>query len=198
MPDVVPSHPWVQRIHQVLVASPGREVATDGSPARAAVALVFREAGEDVELLLIRRAERSGDPWSGQIALPGGRFDPTDASLFDTAVRETWEETAVDLQSLGVPLGVLDELHPRTPVLPPIIIRPYVFALTADPTIEPSHEVAEAFWVGLSTLRDPAVSRESVVHPRGDPWRVPSFVVREHIVWGLTERILRGLLARLD
>lgn len=190
-------HPQLQRIRRALADRPGQLIDVSGAPARAAVALVFRAAGDDLEVLFIRRAERVGDPWSGQMALPGGRFDATDADLMETAIRETWEETAVDLRTLGEVLGTLDELHPRTPVLPPIVIRPYVFALTGPASIALSAEVAEVYWVPLRVLQDPDVTRESVVSPRGEPWRVQSFVVHDQVVWGLTERILRNLLAMI-
>lgn len=147
---------------------------------------------------MIRRAEREGDPWSGQIALPGGRWSPNDESLLHTALRETWEETGIDLAAQGVILGTLDELRPRTATLPAIIVTPVVVALDQPASLLLSDEVAEAFWVPLDLLREPATSRESSVHVRGATWRVPSFVVREHVVWGMTERILRQLLARLD
>ncbi|MFN8571592.1 MAG: CoA pyrophosphatase [Gemmatimonadaceae bacterium] len=198
MTDPATGHPLLQRIRQALREQPGRMIDVAGTPARAAVALVFRVANDDLELLVIRRAERVGDPWSGQMALPGGRFDATDADLLDTAVRETWEETAVDLRAMGESLGMLDELHPRTPVLPSIVIRPYVFALTGPASITLSAEVAAVYWVPLRTLQDPAVSRESVVSPRGEPWRVSSFIVHDQVVWGLTERILRNLLSRIE
>ncbi|HET9512400.1 MAG TPA: NUDIX domain-containing protein, partial [Gemmatimonadales bacterium] len=48
-------------------------------------------------LLLIRRADRDGDPWSGQLGLPGGRKSPADADLLSTAIRETFEEVGIDL-----------------------------------------------------------------------------------------------------
>lgn len=194
MPDASSLHPRLQRIHTALVARPGRPARVEGTPARAAVALAFRDAGDDVELLMIRRAERQGDPWSGQVALPGGRFDPSDPTLLDTAIRETWEETSVDLRVMGRALGTLDELHPRTPVLPSIVVSPYVFALTGMPELALSGEVAEAFWVPLATLQSPSVRRESEVSARGQVWRVNSLVVREHVIWGMTERILQSLL----
>ena len=69
--------------------------APDARPA--AVALVLLDGPQGIEILLIKRAERADDPWSGQIALPGGRYDVGDRDLEATAVRETREETGVDL-----------------------------------------------------------------------------------------------------
>src|SRR2546421_732987 len=77
----------------------------------AAVSLVLVEGPRGVDLLLIRRAERPDDPWSGQIALPGGRQDPDDVDLLATAARETREETGVELAS-AERLAVLDDLAP--------------------------------------------------------------------------------------
>ena len=112
--------------------------APDARPA--AVALVLLEGPQGLEILLIRRAERADDPWSGQIALPGGRYDVGDRDLFATAVRETREETGVDL-SAAERLGVLDDLYPRTPTLPPVVVRPFVFALSTRAGLVPSDEV---------------------------------------------------------
>src|SRR5262245_33219350 len=92
----------------------------------AAVALILREREDAVEALFIQRAVREGDPWSGQVALPGGRRDDGEADLAETVVRETREEIGIDLRTQGELVGALDELRPRTPVLPPVIVRPYV------------------------------------------------------------------------
>lgn len=192
------SHPELRHLARVLASQPGAPVALESETARAAVAVTLRPTADDqVELLMIRRAEREGDPWSGQIALPGGRWSPNDESLLHTALRETWEETGIDLAVQGLVLGTLDELHPRTPLLPPIVITPVVVVLDAPAPLVLSDEVADAFWVPLQTLRAPESTRESQVHARGATFRVPSFVLGERVVWGLTERILRQLLARL-
>lgn len=161
---------------------------------RAAVALVLRETPDHLELLFIRRAEFQGDPWSGQVAFPGGRHEPGDESLVHTAVRETHEELALDLATDGRLIGALDDLHPRTPVLPPIVVRPFVFSVSADVTFALSAEVADAFWVPIPLLGAPETSAESTVEVRGMQIRVPSFRHGSHVIWGMTERMLRQFL----
>ena len=192
-------HPTLRRLKRVLAERPGALAPDDGAPRRAAVAIVLRQTDEQrIELLLIKRSERDDDPWSGHVALPGGRFDPDDATLQDTAVRETREETGIDLAADGLVFGTLDELRPRTPSLPPIIVTPYVAIVRPDVTIETSDEVAAAFWVTLDSLADPTSTMEAEVTARGNTWRVPSYHVGGYTVWGMTERILRNLLTLLD
>jgi len=160
---------------------------------RAAVALVVREGQDGLELLLIKRAEVDGDPWSGHVALPGGREEAEDASLEDTAVRETMEETGIDLGRYGRIVWALDELQPRGGT--PIVVQPYVATVGADlPPLKLSDEVSAAFWFPLSTFTAPEASVESTVVVRGVELKVPSFRHGEYVVWGMTERILRQLV----
>ena len=160
---------------------------------RAAVALVVREGQDGLELLLIKRAEADGDPWSGHVALPGGREEAEDASLEDTAVRETMEETGIDLGRYGRIVWALDELQPRGGT--PIVVQPYVATVGANlPPLKLSDEVSAAFWVPLSTFTAPGASVESTVVVRGVELKVPSFRHGEYVVWGMTERILRQLV----
>ncbi len=160
---------------------------------RAAVALVLREGPDGLELLLIKRADVDGDPWSGHVALPGGREEVEDASLEDTAVRETFEETGIDLRRYGRIVWELDELQPRGGA--PIVVQPYVATVGADlPPLALSDEVSAAFWVPLSTFTAAGASVESTVVVRGVERRVPSFRHGEYVVWGMTERILRQLI----
>ncbi|HEU5170288.1 MAG TPA: NUDIX domain-containing protein, partial [Gemmatimonadales bacterium] len=90
--------------------------------------MAFVLVAEPDALLLIRRAERAGDPWSGQMGLPGGRHHPGDPDLLATAIRETEEEVGLALDASRC-IGVLDDVAPRTPDLPPIAVRPFVFSL---------------------------------------------------------------------
>lgn len=171
------------------------EIPYENGMIAAAVAVILRDGDEGIEVLFIHRAVRVGDTWSGQIAFPGGRREPTDVDLRATAVRETLEEVGVDLAS-AEQLGVLDDLHPRTPVLPPVVVRPFVFTLTARPTIVVSPEVQDTFWVSFRELKAPGVLGEIVVDHPGIPRRVlPAYTLGNHIIWGMSERILTPLIS---
>ena len=167
----------------VRVEAPGARLA--------AVAVVLAPGAGGLELLLIRRAEGPGDPWSGHMALPGGHMQREDPDLLATARRETLEETAVDL-TRGVLLGELDDLHPTTSTLPAIVVRPFVFGLRGQPDITASHEVAYHRWAALGELSS---SRgESEVRHRGAQLRVPAYLLGQDVVWGMTHRILEPFL----
>jgi len=171
------------------------EIPLEAGMIPAAVAVILHDGDEGLEALFIQRAVRAGDTWSGQIAFPGGRRDPGDADLQATAIRETMEEVGVDL-SAAEPLGVLDDLYPRTPVLPPVVVRPFVFALTARPTIVVGPEVQDAFWVSFRALQAPAARGEVIVDHPGIPRRVlPAYTLGNRTIWGMSERILTPLIS---
>jgi 8-oxo-dGTP pyrophosphatase MutT (NUDIX family) len=191
-------HREIARLADVLAARTPTVVECEPGehPLHAAVALVLRpgESGE-LELLMIKRAEFEGDPWSGHVALPGGRREPDDMSLERTAVRETWEETAIEIDRDGAVIGALDEVSPRTPTVRRVIVRPFVAAVAADVAVVESPEVAAAFWVPLSSLRETAAWITAEVVAQGQPLSVSAFTHGEYVVWGLTERILRAFLS---
>lgn len=147
-------------------------------------------------LLLIRRAERTGDPWSGHMALPGGRQDPTEPDLLTTAVRETQEEVGLILGREHL-IGTLDDVVPRTPVLPPIAVRPHVFLLDDQPRLSLNPEVAAASWVPVDVLLHPDTYDSVRIDIRGERREFPAYRVEESIVWGMTERIVSSLLVHL-
>jgi len=187
------------RLERSLRGRPGRPAQPEGPVREAAVALVLRPAPPDdaLELLFIKRAEYEGDPWSGHVAFPGGRREADDPSLEHTARRETLEELALDLAADGRLLGVLDDLHPRTPVLPPIVVRPFVYALERDVLLAPSAEVAVAFWVPVADLLRPGAKVSTTVRARGRELLVSSFRHDGHVIWGMTERIIKTFLDHL-
>lgn len=161
---------------------------------QAAVALVVR-AQPDLELLLIKRAQSERDPWSGHMALPGGRRDDEDDDLETTAIRETFEETGVDLDRHGRSLGRLDVVAPSSPRLPKLTISPFVFGVGPDVCAEvASHEIEQVYWVPVDTLRDPARHATVDIPLPGGTRPFPCYEVVGEIVWGLTHRILTQFL----
>ena len=182
----------LDRLEELLRARVPR-VVVDSTRREASVAVVL--APEPDALLLIRRATHPRDPWSGQMGLPGGRREPADADLLATAIRETYEEVGLDLGAARL-LGVLDDLAPSTPVLPPITVRPHVFALPRKPSgLVLSAEVQYIRWAPLAELQRPDVLRSHVFEHRGEQYERPGYHLGEDVVWGMTERILTPLLA---
>jgi 8-oxo-dGTP pyrophosphatase MutT (NUDIX family) len=188
------------RLAAALRDRPGKAIPPQGIERYAAIALIFRPGVDSrPELLMIKRADHEGDPWSGHVACPGGRAEPRDRDLEETAIRETWEETGVDLRTHARVLGTLDDLAPRTPSLPPLVIRPYVAVVDHDVVIVANPEVADAFWVPLAALRERTSWGLGLVDIRGvGPREVDVFRHNEHTVWGLTERVLRDLMEKLS
>jgi 8-oxo-dGTP pyrophosphatase MutT (NUDIX family) len=157
----------------------------------AGVAVVL--APDPDAVLLIQRAERVGDPWSGHMGLPGGRFQVEDSDLLATAIRETREELSLDLDPTRL-LGILDDVSPKTPMPRPVVVRPFIFASDGRPGLQPNDEVALVFWVPLTDLRREGVYREARIRIRGEDRLFPAYHLGDHVVWGLTERILTPLL----
>lgn len=157
----------------------------------AAVALVLVSSPDS--LLLIRRADRAGDPWSGHMALPGGRRATTDTDLVGTAIREALEEVGLQLGREQV-AGPLADVIPRTPTLPPIAVRPFVFLLSTRPQLALNEEVSTAVWVPIDHLLEGANYRPVQLELRGETREFPAYHLEDAFVWGMTERILSDML----
>lgn len=191
--------PDILKLRAALASQEGRGSGEEEGVRKAAVALIFRNGDESggPELLFIKRADYPGDPWSGQVAFPGGREEPGDLSLADTAARETREETGIDLTRDGTFIGTLDDLRPRINRLPDVIVRPYVVLLDHNEPLILSSEVALAFWIPLGALKAAESWRDTQVLARGIQINTRAFHHDGHIVWGMTERILGQLLGLL-
>lgn len=142
-------------------------------------------------VLLIKRAERSGDPWSGQIAFPGGKMQPGDKSARETAVRETLEEVGVDLDGSAEFLGYGGVTTTHTGTMD---VVPSVFELKEAAEVTPNEEVASYRWVGLRELLSPASHTSYRFGLQGREVEMPAFEVGGYVVWGLTYRILSAML----
>jgi 8-oxo-dGTP pyrophosphatase MutT (NUDIX family) len=180
----------LERLVTELSRQPPRRAVPSDRP-QAAVALLL--VPDPDRLLLIRRAERDGDPWSGHLALPGGRHQVTDADLLATAIRETAEETGIRLKREWC-RAELDDLVPQTPTLPPIMVRPFVVLLPGAIAPGLSTEVVHAAWIPLADLVAEGVRRPHTIDIRGEPRVVEGYHLPEGFLWGMTERILTPVL----
>ena len=164
----------------------------------ASVAMALAGEGERLEACFILRSVRDGDPWSGQVALPGGRAEPGDPDAAAVAERETFEEIGLRL-TRGQCLGALP-VQPLYRIGPRGSLSPFVYHLGPDfihgqaaggwrATL--NHEVSEAFWVPLRHLFDPrAAARIEWARPGRAETVHPGIDFGGRVIWGLTLRVL--------
>jgi len=184
-------------VRRALHAQPGQRLP-DQVRSRAAVAMILRSAGAGLELLLIRRAEHPRDPWSGQMAFPGGRAEPADADLSETATREVSEEIGVDLAQAGELFGSLDELRAMARLRPmDLTIQPFVFGLQRDIVAEAREEVESVHWLPLEALFAPEAHSNLEYRHEGQTLLFPCLRHDGLVIWGLTYHMLQGLEQRL-
>jgi 8-oxo-dGTP pyrophosphatase MutT (NUDIX family) len=166
----------------------------DETRRRAGVAAVVYDAPAGPLVLMMKRIERAGDPWSGHISLPGGGYQRADGDLRITAIRETQEELGVDLTVPALRfIGPLPSLTPFSSGPMGVEVTPFVFA-TAEPVVTtPGPEAVSAFWLPLELAASGRLDAQ-YTYPGTD--RVfPSWSYEGHTIWGLTWRILFDLLA---
>jgi 8-oxo-dGTP pyrophosphatase MutT (NUDIX family) len=183
--------------HLESVLLPGSVPADHDGPT-AAVAAVFRQGERGVEVLFIQRASKDSDPWSGQIAFPGGRTDPGDVDSHDTAARETLEEVGLDLAST-TPLGRLSDQEggPRS-TGERLKVFPHVCWLDGErPALEPNYEVADILWVPVSRLADRNHHVEYAYPPLGSQLWPGVQLDPTRVLWGLTLRMTEDLFRRV-
>jgi 8-oxo-dGTP pyrophosphatase MutT (NUDIX family) len=164
---------------------------TPGGLRFAAVAIIIKDR-ENPSVLLIKRAERSGDPWSGQIAFPGGKMQTGDGTARRTAERETLEEVGVDLEKSARFLGYGQVTVTHTGTME---VVPSVFVLGEAVTVKANEEVASYRWVGLQELTGPKAASSYTLRYEGQSIQMPAFMAGDYVVWGLTHRILASVLA---
>jgi 8-oxo-dGTP pyrophosphatase MutT (NUDIX family) len=181
----------------IRLAEARPELSTASHSLRAAVALVLRESGGDLEALFIRRADHEGDPWSGHLAFPGGRIDPTDTGPRMAAERETLEELELDLSGTRL-LGQLSDVpgHAES-----ICVSAFVYALDGDPVLKPNHEIRAAFWTPLDHMTDPArqAARSFTYLERSMPLPTVRLLDDPHapVLWGITYKFMDEFMRRV-
>jgi 8-oxo-dGTP pyrophosphatase MutT (NUDIX family) len=186
---------WTQaaiaaRVHKGVPQEKKRRLVQE-----AAVAVLLDFVSEPTKVLLMRRSKRRGDPWSGQVSLPGGRREPADVSIVHTARRECLEEVGFDLEKNATLIGHLDAVEPIIKGFSrPLRVAPIVFEQVGQQALNLGQEASKAFWLPLDSaasgaLDDTFVYTKGPIHAAFPCWRFD-----DEIVWGLTYKILDGLL----
>ena len=156
----------------------------------AAVAVIVANESNP-RILLIKRAEHSNDPWSGQVAFPGGKMSTSDESAKDTAVRETKEEVGIDLAMDSTFAGYFIPFRTHTGGMD---VVPAVFLMKEEAEVTPNGEVAGHLWVSLEEFTEPRSASTYRLEARGFSREMPAFTVGDYVVWGLTHRVISSLL----
>ena len=164
--------------------------------ASAAVAIVLRERHSGLEILFIERARHDSDPWSGDIAFPGGRLEKDDVDPRSAAERETGEEIDLDLGTTEY-LGRLSDL---TTADERLVVAAFVYCVEGA-VLRLSSEVADAFWTPVSRLLDPSRQSNRIFRHRGVDRVFPTIDLLgpgRPVLWGVTYRFVSDLLGLLD
>lgn len=186
----------LEEIRVTLTARPHVPAPFSADATHAGVAMILADGTDGLEACFIRRAERYGDPWSGQVAFPGGRAEPGDAHAQAVAERETFEEIGVVLEAhhhVGpLPIRPIDRRGDRQG----LTLSPFVYhveARTRDTAwARMPAEVADVFWVPLTHLFDDSATTELEYPFGGRLTTFPGIQFDDHVIWGLTLRVLES------
>jgi 8-oxo-dGTP pyrophosphatase MutT (NUDIX family) len=162
---------------------------------RSAVAMILQLQEGQLHILMIKRAEREGDPWSGHMAFPGGRMDPGDSHGYAVAVRETEEEVGLSLGEDDLCIGRLSEINAR----PQrgafgMVVSPFVFRLDREVSFTPNYEVAEVVWIPLEFLLDTDNREKMSWQVKGAEFKLPCYFYQGRRIWGLSLMMLDELM----
>ncbi|MFK8047415.1 MAG: CoA pyrophosphatase [Halioglobus sp.] len=166
---------------------------------RSAVAMILQLRQGELNILMIKRADREGDPWSGHMAFPGGRMDPEDAHGYAVAVRETEEEVGLSLGEQDQCIGRLSEVNARPrPGSFGMAVSPFVFRLDREVSFTPNYEVAEVVWVPLEFLLDPGNREKMTWKFKGAEIPLSCYMYEGRRIWGLSLMMLDELIDLIE
>jgi 8-oxo-dGTP pyrophosphatase MutT (NUDIX family) len=172
---------------------PVEQPVVDGAKTHAAVAMILRQGKNGLELLFIQRSLHENDPWSGNVAFPGGKVeqgeDPRQA-----AERETIEEVGLDLSS-GLYLGQMPVVHGSHL---PVQVSCFVYWMDGLPVdLVLNGEVQDTYWADLYELDNHERHLIASVRFGGEEFEVPAIRLPwpgSPVLWGLTYRLVMHFL----
>ena len=162
---------------------------------RAAVMVILKEERSGYSVLFIKRTENEGDVFSGHMAFPGGKMRIADKGTLDTAIRETVEETGIDINKSGTVIGELDDFYPNNPKANHYVVTPYLSLLEEEVELTlDAAEVADSVWIPIYHLKDPRNQEVRILERKGRLSEDFVFYYRNYEIWGMTGRILHQFL----
>lgn len=162
---------------------------------QAAVMVILKDGGPGYSVLFIKRTENEGDVFSGHMAFPGGKMRIADKGTLDTAIRETVEETGIDISKSGTVIGELDDFYPINPKANHYVVTPYLSLLEEEVELTlDAAEVADAVWIPVHHLNDPGNQEVRILERKGKVSEDFVFYYRDYVIWGMTGRILHQFL----
>jgi len=181
---------WKPILHlsEVVEKLKGKGVAPSSFEG-AAVAIVLRSEEGDLKVLLVKRTTNPDDPWSGHIAFPGGRRSVKDSGIGETIIRETLEETKINLTDCRL-LGTLNPISSF--VAPDMKVLPFVFACERKKKISLNEELSAYYWASLEEVKK-SQSVTFIGSRKSKTYRVGC-----EVIWGLTYRILEDFFSLLN
>ena len=183
----MPSTPVEYAIRQVLARHSKRSIV-EPSMARAGVLVLVYPKDGQAHVLFNKRSEHV-DKHKGEIAFPGGGWESSDATILDTALRETWEEMSIDPADVTV-LGELDDIV----TISDFVVTPYVGAIPGGYDFRPNIEVAEVVEVPLEAILNGRNLRDDTRLVNGTVQRRATYAHDGHLIWGATGMILEGFV----
>ena len=188
-----------RQLESRLLAFAKDEADFEPRAGRAAVAIMVRQGLDATEMLMIRRATREGDPWSGHMGFPGGRRDPGDPCNFSCVLRETEEEIGVDLGQWGTRLGELSDVNTGWRAdRPEMLVTPFVFRVAELPELTPNHEVDDVVWVPLHFLMDHRNREPLAWEWKGQKMETDSYLYDSYRIWGLSLMMIDEMIGMLN
>ncbi len=182
----------IEQVKKAIASRPKRYLPVDGlKPAAVTVPLFLK--GDEWHVLLTRRTQEVRHH-KGEISFPGGAVDPQDASLLETALRETEEEVGIHRKDVTF-LGELNDIQTmsRFRISPFVIVFPYPYPFQVCRA-----EIDELLEIPLGRLQRDARLEEKTAEYEGLRAKIYFYYFRDVVIWGATAKILKQLFDLVD